>query len=239
MTETQVTLSPSLLLISIFVLCLSGPFCVASPMPSDDAQSNCLRCHGEYTTGDHVHPAVMMGCANCHAVEDQSGKSKVVLKKADGGLCQQCHTPQRFERMHLPYALGMCTRCHDPHRSSNPALLRRPVNDLCLECHLRDSDDAPAHDLPVIDLSLDNSMGHPYERHPVSRYQDPIRGGEMSCMSCHTPHGGSLPNLLKMGSEIPEDALNRNSETKDMCHQCHLRLWGLDGSVEGKKKKRH
>jgi predicted CXXCH cytochrome family protein len=106
----------------------------------------------------------------------------------------------------------------------NPMLLRRSVNELCLECHLRDSDDATSHDLPVIDLSLDNSMGHPYERHPVSGSMDPVRGEEMSCISCHAPHGATLANLLKMGSQIPEDALNRNSETKDIGHICHLRL---------------
>jgi predicted CXXCH cytochrome family protein len=200
-----------------------------------------LPCHTDYAVGKHVHSAVKMGCANCHAVEQQGEALRVVLKKTDKGLCQQCHAPQQFERVHLPYGLGMCTRCHDPHKSEYPKLLRRSVNELCLECHLRGSDDAPTHDLPVIELSIDNRMGHPYERHPVKGYMDPIRGEEMSCMSCHLAHGGAMPNLLKMGSEIPEDALNRNSETKDMCHMCHLRLWGLDGSVEGKnkKKKRH
>jgi predicted CXXCH cytochrome family protein len=113
------------------------------------------------------------------------------------------------------------------------------VNEVCLECHLRNSDDAPSHDLPVIDLSIDNSIGHPYERHPVRGYADPIRGGEMSCLSCHAAHGGTMPNLLKMGSEVPADALNQNSETKDMCHLCHLRLWGLDGTIRGKKNKRN
>lgn len=107
----------------------------------------------------------------------------------------------------------------------------------CLECHLSNSDDAPSHDLPTIDLSPDNSMGHPYERHPVSGYTDPIRGGEMSCISCHVAHGSNMLHYLKMGSEVPEDALNRNSETKDMCHMCHLRLWGLEGSAKGKKKR--
>lgn len=230
-------LSPCL--IFFFALLCPGHFCIASAKPPDDAQANCLRCHAEYAAGEHVHPAVTMGCANCHFVEDREGNSRVVLKKIDGGLCQQCHAPQRFERVHLPYGLGMCTRCHDPHKSENPKLLCRRVNELCLECHLRGSDDAPAHDLPVIELSIDNRMGHPYARHPVSGYTDPIRGEEMSCVSCHLAHGGAMANLLKMGSEIPEDALNRNSETKDMCHMCHLRLWGLEGSVEGKKKKRH
>jgi len=41
-----------------------------------------------------------------------------------------------------------------------------------------------------------------------------------------------------MASEIPEDALNQNSETKDMCHKCHLRLWGLDGAEYGKRNKK-
>jgi predicted CXXCH cytochrome family protein len=212
--------------------------CYAVPR-DEPTQSNCLQCHAEHARGEHVHAAVIQGCTNCHSLESTGDLTRVALKKRDSGLCQQCHAPQRFERVHLPYALGMCTRCHDPHTSSNPMLLRRRVNELCLECHLANSDDAPSHDLPTIDLSPDNTIGHPYERYPVSGYVDPIRGGEMSCISCHMPHGGNMLHYLKMGSEIPEDALNRNSETKDMCHMCHLRLWGLEGSAKGKKKKRN
>lgn len=214
---------------------LSAHLCATAP--ADNAQVNCVRCHAEQGSGAHLHPAVLLGCNSCHVVEYKRDTSRVVLKKIDGGLCQQCHPPQRFERVHLPYGLGMCTRCHDPHKSDNPALLRRTVNQLCLECHLRNSDDAPTHDLPAIDLSIDNSMGHPYERHPVSGFMDPIRGEEMSCVSCHLAHGGTMPHLLRMGSEVPEDALNRNSETNDMCHLCHLRMWGLDGKQDKKKKR--
>lgn len=228
------TLLPRFWRVFVFACFLAGHLCAAAP--PDDAQANCLRCHAEYGSGEHLHPAVLMGCVNCHVVESRGETSRVVLKKIDGGLCQQCHRPQPFEQVHLPYGLGMCTRCHNPHKSENRALLRRTVNQLCLECHLRNSEDAPSHDLPVIDLSIDNSMGHPYERHPVRGYMDPIRGEEISCISCHVAHGGNLPHLLKMGSEIPEDALNRNSETNDMCHMCHLRMWGLEG-VQGKKKK--
>jgi len=46
-----------------------------------------------------------------------------------------------------------------------------------------------------------------------------------------TPRATNL-HYLKMGAEIPEDALNQNTETKDMCHKCHLILWGLDGKVK-------
>jgi predicted CXXCH cytochrome family protein len=103
----------------IFVLLFAGCVCLASPGPPE-AQANCQRCHAEYVLGKHLHSAVRMGCENCHVVEQHGETPRVVLKKADGGLCQHCHAPQRFERVHLPYGLGMCTRCHDPHKSENP-----------------------------------------------------------------------------------------------------------------------
>jgi hypothetical protein len=41
---------------------------------------------------------------------------------------------------------------------------------------------------------------------------------------------------LRMGSEIPEDALNQNTETKDMCEKCHMKLWGIEGDEKAKSK---
>jgi hypothetical protein len=49
---------------------------------------------------------------------------------------------------------------------------------------------------------------------------------------------GAQPHLLKTAAEIPEDALNQNIETKDMCRECHLKLWGLEGAPAGKKHKK-
>jgi hypothetical protein len=60
----------------------------------------------------------------------------------------------------------------------------------------------------------------------------------MSCVSCHTAHGGTKLHLLKMGSEIPEDAMNQNTETKDMCRKCHLLMWGLEGASIKKKNEK-
>src|ERR1035441_6458071 len=143
-----------------------------------------------------------------------------------------------FLSPHFPYASGMCLRCHNPHLSANPRLLRAKVNELCLSCHLRTATSVPSQYLPTIALAADNRTGHPYERHPVSGSRDPLNGGEMSCISCHLAHGGTKLHLLKMGSEIPEDALNQNTETKDMCRKCHLLLWGLEGAGSAKKSKK-
>ncbi|HET6181713.1 MAG TPA: hypothetical protein VFE61_32645 [Candidatus Sulfotelmatobacter sp.] len=54
----------------------------------------------------------------------------------------------------------------------------------------------------------------------------------------HQPHGGAKLHLLKMAAQIPEDALNQNIETNDMCRKCHMRLWGLDQNTSGKKKRK-
>ncbi len=224
----------------VMLVCLGGAclcYAGAHPVPVDE-NSNCLECHADHATGDHVHPAVTMGCSSCHSIETREGTTKVDLKQSKGVPCFECHEPAAFLYPHLPYASGMCTRCHTPHVSTNAHLLRAKANDLCLSCHLRTPQSASSNYMPMISLTLNNTMGHPYERHPVSGSRDPLTGGEMTCMSCHQAHGGSQPHLLKAAAEIPEDALNHDTETKDMCRQCHLRMWGLEGATLKKKNKK-
>ncbi|MGC1645297.1 MAG: cytochrome c3 family protein [Candidatus Sulfotelmatobacter sp.] len=203
-----------------------------------DQNSNCLECHADHATGDHIHPAVTLGCSSCHSIDNREDASYVALKPTKGVACFQCHDPASFLNPHLPYASGMCMRCHNPHHSANPRLLRAKVNELCLSCHLRTKESVPSRYMPLIELTANNSMGHPYLRHPVSGSHDALNGGEMSCTSCHHAHGGTQAHLLKSAAEIPEDALNHDTETKDLCRQCHLRMWGLDGSGSGKKGKK-
>ncbi|HEV2395344.1 MAG TPA: cytochrome c3 family protein [Candidatus Sulfotelmatobacter sp.] len=138
--------------------------------------------------------------------------------------------------VHFPYAAGMCLRCHAPHNSTKPNLLRLNINEICLDCHLQHPGRAASASMPTIELNGSNSAGHPYLGHPVSEVPDPLQGGEMSCLSCHLAHGGTKPHLLKMGAQIPGDALNQNTETRDLCEACHLRLWGLP---DGKARRKH
>jgi predicted CXXCH cytochrome family protein len=90
--------------------------------------------------------------------------------------------------------------------------------------------------MPTITLADNNTMGHPYVQHPVSGKTDPVTGGELSCISCHAAHGGAKEHLLRMAAQIPEDALNKVTETKDMCSKCHQMLWGVDPATSAKKK---
>jgi predicted CXXCH cytochrome family protein len=229
--------------LTVIVLVLSGVLGVqmcyggAHPVRVDE-HSNCVECHADHATGDYVHPALKSGCISCHQVENHDDTSYVAAQPKDSSGCRECHPPAPMQHPHFPYASGMCTRCHDPHASKFPGLLRARVNDVCLDCHLQGRVKHPSRYLPTIELTSDYRFGHPYARHPVNGLPDPIRGVEMSCISCHLPHGGNKLHQLRMGSEIPEDALNQNTETKDMCETCHMKLWGMDGPRNGHKKKK-
>ena len=225
------------LLTGIFTaqICLAGPHPVRV-----DEHTSCVGCHADHAAGDHVHPALKSGCTACHEIENHDDASYVAVLPRESEGCRKCHPSAAVAHPHFPYASGMCTRCHDPHASRFPRLLRAKVNDLCLDCHLQSAAKRASQYLPTIELTTDHRLGHPYARHPVTGTRDPLSGGEMSCISCHLPHGANKLHQLKMGAEIPEDALNRNTETRDMCVKCHMKLWGIEdaGKKRHKKSKR-
>ena len=230
----------SAVIILVFGGVVGVQWCYAGAHPTRvDEHSNCLKCHADHATGAYVHPAVKGGCTSCHQIETHDDASYVAVQSKDSGLCRNCHQPAPMLHPHFPYASGMCTRCHNPHSSQYRGLLRAKVNDVCLDCHLQGRSKTASRYLPTIELTADYRRGHPYARHPVSGSPDPLSGVEMSCLSCHLPHGGNKLHQLKMGSEIPEDALNQNTETKGMCEKCHLKLWGVDSDShkKGKQKK--
>ncbi len=198
--------------------------------------ANCVECHADHADGAYVHAPVKQGCLACHTISNREDAAYILLKPAKTVICLNCHQAEEPPRTHFPYGSGMCLRCHNPHTSNDSRLLVAKANEICLDCHLRRPGNSNSQYMPTIALSLNNTMGHPYERHPVSGVIDPLTGSEMSCLSCHLAHGGTMPHYLKMGAEIPEDALNQNVETNDMCHKCHMRLWGLDGPAKKKKK---
>ncbi|MGO8795167.1 MAG: cytochrome c3 family protein [Candidatus Sulfotelmatobacter sp.] len=229
--------SPVRFPVSVALTCLfSTCLCLAAEHPTRiDESSNCLECHADKIQGDHVHPALKKPCTTCHLVENKGELTEVSVRQLNPVVCFSCHQQKSFLCSHFPYAEGNCLSCHDPHASANPRLLRAKVNDLCLGCHLRTSQSVPSRYLPTIALTDNNTMGHPYARHPVSAKADPLRGGELCCISCHMPHGGGKVHLSRMGGEIPEDAINQNTETYDLCTKCHRLLWGISGGPFGKK----
>jgi predicted CXXCH cytochrome family protein len=142
--------------------------------------------HGPYGAGQ---------CERCHATAAskpfRTGKARVsdaaVAQAPSFGprlafpweeLCVTCHSEKSPAAakanglwQHGPVAKGRCTLCHSPHQSKRQYTLLKENNvELCTQCH------------SINDLQI-----------TVQHKQDPTA----DCISCHNPHVGRSPSLLK------------------------------------------
>ena len=122
------------------------------------------RSHGIVTKND---------CSFCHSDAPLSYR----IDEDNSHLCGKCHPQPKEQRyVHGPVAVGSCTTCHDPHGQTNPALLVKPGEDLCFQCH--DAADALKH-LFVQDTGDKNFLR------------------EKGCGFCHDPHTSARKFLLR------------------------------------------
>jgi predicted CXXCH cytochrome family protein len=110
-------------------------------------------------------PYVKRKCASCH---DKTSRNMLTTSKVK--LCFSCHPRSKFQGpyVHGPVAGGACLMCHLPHNSKLPALLSKPMPELCLQCHEKACFPAREHTDGVTD-----------------------------CLKCHLPHVGKDPMFLR------------------------------------------
>jgi len=170
-----------------------------------DRDNPCYLCHKRMAGLKYVHtPVGMYSCVQCHSLQS---KPKYAPLKRGAVLCFECHKDKQkefkdFKLLHGPVAGDMCEVCHDPHASENPEQLLQPVNKLCLSCH-----DKVVKGIHV--LALSDGSGH-----PLAEKTDPSergRGRELSCISCHNPHGGMARYYFVTG----------NDNRMELCQACH------------------
>ena len=185
-------------------------------VPAWSQGNDCLACHAKVTEGKSVHApaAAKGGCETCHGPVDakstpHGGKGRFGkgLVEAMPNLCFRCHEKKDFEGKvsHAPVDAGMCLTCHDAHSSPNARLLVREGSFLCLDCH----DDILKKPHVIAGFTR---AGHPLgnEKKAVPA-EDPLRpGNRFSCASCHDPHRGALPKLLR-----------DDPRTMEFCMKCH------------------
>lgn len=162
-------------------------------MGLDTAQNNpCGSCHKRMLAKRHVHgPAGVYRCAYCHDASSRPGKYQPRAENAT--LCNECHMDkiEEFRKnkfVHGPVGVGLCLLCHESHGTDNISQLLAPINQLCLGCH--DTVGEATHVVRGV-----SGSGHPLKGVP-----DPWRTGrELSCTSCHNPHGGMGGSFLQQG----------------------------------------
>lgn len=177
----------------------------ADQMAASLEKNPCYGCHKNMLDTAFVHgPAGTFTCNYCHNLQ---GEPKYAVAKRDSALCNDCHAEKAAEFakkkfIHGPVAVGMCEVCHDPHGSPYYAQLKAPVNELCLSCH-----EHVGKGVHVVRTPSGSS-------HPLSGVPDPSRAGsgrQMSCISCHNPHGGNVRYFF----------VNDAADRMLLCQMCH------------------
>lgn len=168
---------------------------------------DCINCHRDKFAGQWVHYPVRTGqCFKCHNKEDS-----FKLQDPIGGTCLSCHEQkkeglEKSKFQHEPAQDGYCTICHSPHKSNVKNHLRKPVNELCSQCHeLQD---------PASKVHVNSFM----QAHPTGGvYAEKIKKN-IDCSDCHNLHYADNEKLVDAdgGSEKICVKCHDSSETADL-----------------------
>jgi predicted CXXCH cytochrome family protein len=167
-------------------------------LPSADSgasmKADCGVCHKAFAAASFVHaPVEMKECGTCHSWSAE--KRAPVTEKAVPDGCYGCHPEKQtaVDSSTTPHPVASeCTTCHSPHGTDIKHQLKADVYSLCTSCH-------PAY-----------TINHPIGKHPVRFAKNDLMAEEISCVSCHNPHGTNTPKLLKA-----------EGGSMAICLQCH------------------
>ncbi|MFB3855213.1 MAG: DmsE family decaheme c-type cytochrome [Vicinamibacterales bacterium] len=173
--------------------------------------SDCQSCHepvftAVYARSAHAKPD--QSCAKCHQNVAEHVKAKMAGEtggpvpsikslpaKEVGETCLTCHEKSNqlswHDSMHARRDVS-CTSCHSVHfaKSNQAQLKTRTDAETCFTCH-----------------KSERAKSMRASHHPV-------REGRMACSSCHNPHEGNNPSMLKA------DHVN------ELCYTCHTEKRG-------------
>jgi DmsE family decaheme c-type cytochrome len=165
---------------------------IFSEHSSKEINAQCLTCHASGTQHMNVinseHSRSDVSCTSCHSPHHAESK-EFLLIRAQPALCYSCHLDKKAQ-FAMPFhhrvdeGLIQCTDCHNVHGTVDPKQVRTSSGQdaMCFTCH------------------MDKRGPFVYEHTPVK-----VDG----CQSCHLPHGGPNPHMLKL------------SNVNLLCLECH------------------
>jgi predicted CXXCH cytochrome family protein len=166
-----------------------------SSFNGDSMKADCATCHKALAGGAYKHsPVEMNECEDCHSWSVE--KKAMIVTKGMPDACYDCHEQRRaqVDSSAVPHPVaGDCLTCHSPHSTRNEHILKKDIYALCSSCH-------PEY-----------TLNHPVGHHPVRFLKIANQGNkEISCVSCHQPHGSQNQSLL-----------NVSGGRMMVCLQCH------------------
>lgn len=206
---------PALASVTLAAIALAGSgYAMAQAAPQSAAGwsvTDCQTCHEKAAGPAFQHTAHAkqdQSCATCHpnvaehAKAQMAGETggpvptlKTLTAPEINQVCLTCHEKRNQEN----YSMSLhdrrnvaCTSCHGIHeyKSAKAQLKTRTDAETCYTCH-----------------KAERAKSMRTSHHPV-------REGKMGCASCHNPHDGSRPKMLRA------DSVN------ELCYQCHAEKRG-------------
>jgi predicted CXXCH cytochrome family protein len=154
---------------------------IMNPAKLDYVQANdvCIQCHSQgkplenpiegryydWPVGFHVG----MKLADFWQLEEHKPGDTTFTHFADGTAHKNRMQGNDYVQSLMYTRDVTCSSCHDPHGTENNAMLRKPVESICLDCHGPNSQNGPR--TPTIEAHTHHAAGS--------------EGNE--CVSCHMP----------------------------------------------------
>lgn len=171
---------------------------------------DCQTCH-ETATGaafEHSkHAKLDQSCANCHDNVGDHVRAQMNGEEGPVPSLKGLTASQLNEK---------CLSCHEKdNQASYLSSMHSRRNVACTDCH-----GIHAYKSVRAQLKTNADPETCYSCHKEKRAQamrtshHPVREGKLGCVSCHNPHDGSRPKMLKA------DSVN------EQCYQCHAEKRG-------------
>jgi DmsE family decaheme c-type cytochrome len=179
-----------------------------APAPVDTTQ--CAACHEPQVNGmGHTpHAGLERSCASCHG--DVAAHLASVTETGEPGPVVS------LKKMAPADVNKTCLECHDKRRQANwPGSVHDRRNVSCTTCHSVHAFKSARAQLKTERDSQTCFTCHQQMRAKSMRTSHhPVREGRMDCASCHDPHDGTRPKMIKA------------DWTTELCLGCHTEKRG-------------
>jgi DmsE family decaheme c-type cytochrome len=172
---------------------------------------NCRTCHEDSLSlfNRTYHASQEESCFACHKGAETDAHLKAQTEGGDA-------PGPNIANLDADAANAVCQTCHESSNHPNwegSAHQRRGLK--CVDCHSVHSFESETKQLKTAVVSETCDTCHKTQRAQMLRTSHhPVREGLMGCESCHNPHDGSTPKMI------------RADWTNELCYQCHTEKRG-------------